>query len=53
MGLLLACPMCAKEAPGAARLLWVDLALTAVPFAAVAAGAWLFARILRGREGRS
>lgn len=43
----LACAMCGKQTPEAARIAWVDLALLAVPFALVALGAWVFAREMR------
>ncbi len=43
---LTACAMCGKQVEAAARLVWVDLALLAVPFAAIGAGIWLFTREL-------
>lgn len=49
---LVACALCGKQVEAAARLVWVDLALLAVPFVAVAAGVWLFSRELRREAGR-
>lgn len=46
IGALLACAQCGRQSAAAAKILWVDMILLAVPFALAGFGFWVFRREL-------